>query len=56
MSQVGHGFHHRLFGEVIQRTGGFVQNQRLRVVIERSGNADALAAGRWDSGTESGSG
>ena len=43
MSQVVYRFHHRLFGEVIERTGGFIQNQYLRVVIQRSGNADSLA-------------
>ena len=43
MPEVVHRLHHRLFGEVIQRAGGFVQNQHLRVVIQRSGNADALA-------------
>ena len=43
MPEVVYRFHHRLFGEVIQRTGGFIQNQHLRVVVERSGNADAVA-------------
>jgi hypothetical protein len=43
VAKVVHRFHHRLFGEVVQRAGGFIQNQHLRVVVERSGNANALA-------------
>jgi len=43
MPQVVYRFHHCLFGEVVQCAGGFIQNQHLRVVIQRSGNADALA-------------
>ena len=42
MPQVVHRFHHRLFGEVVERAGGFIQNQHLRVVVQRSGNADTL--------------
>ena len=43
VAKVVHRFHHRLFGEIVQRAGGFIQNQHLRVVVERAGNADALA-------------
>ena len=56
MPQVVHRFHQRLFGEVVERAGGFIQNQHLRVVLKRSGKADALAAERGGSGTVSGSG
>ena len=41
--QVVHRFHHRLFGEVIECTSGFIEDQHLRVVVQRSGDADALA-------------
>ena len=43
VTEVIHRFHHRLFGEVVQRAGGLIQNKHLRVVVERAGNADALA-------------
>jgi len=36
-------FHHRLFGEVVQSACGFVQDEHLRIVVQGSGNADALA-------------
>ena len=42
-TEVTHRFHHGLLGELVQRAGGFIQNQKLRVVVERSGNTDALA-------------
>ena len=43
VTEVVRGFHHSLFSEVIQRTGGLIQNQHLRVVLQRSSNTDALA-------------
>lgn len=43
VAEVVHRFHHRLFGEVIQRAGGFIQNKHLRVMVKRTGNTDALA-------------
>ena len=43
VAEVVHRFHHSLFGEIIQRAGGFIEDQHLRVVVERSGNPYALA-------------
>src|SRR3989442_7453744 len=42
-SQHAHGFHDAAFGLRVERAGGFVHHQHRRVVVERTGNADALA-------------
>ncbi len=35
--------HHRLFGSVVEGTGGFVEHQHAGLLVERAGDADALA-------------
>lgn len=33
VAKIVHRFHHSLFGEVVQRAGGFIQDQYLRVMV-----------------------
>ncbi len=37
------GIHHRLFGGVVEGAGGFVEHQHAGLLVERAGDADALA-------------
>ncbi len=41
-------FHHRSFGQCVERARGFVEDQRRGIVKQRAGDADALtlAAGK----------
>ena len=42
-AEVVHRVHHRPLGQIVERGGRLVEHQHVRVVVERAGDADALA-------------
>jgi DNA-binding LacI/PurR family transcriptional regulator len=42
MPQAVRRFHHHVFGQVLERAGDFIQNQKLQIMIQPSDNTYAL--------------
>jgi len=49
--QVVKGFHHRVFGDDIEQTGGIIKDQQTRVSVQGTSNDQSLMLAAGESGT-----